>query len=77
MTGPVIALCVSFALVGAGIAYLIMKARILKMQQRFRDSALLLVGADQPRRPKQRKIFKQQMTIEQRTAELRAQLEMQ
>ena len=75
MNGTAIALCVLSGLACAGLTYLIMTVRISRMQKQFRDAALLIARTDAPRRPKQRKVFKPQMTIEQRTAELRAQLE--
>lgn len=76
MNGTVIVLCVLSGLLGAGLAYLIMTVRISRMQHRFRDAALLIVRATEPRSRKPRKVFKQQMTIEQRTEQLRAQLKM-
>ena len=76
MNGTVIALCVLSGLACAGLTYLIMTVRISRMQQKFRDAALLIAKSDEPRRPKQRKVFQQQMTVEQRTEQLRAQLGM-
>jgi hypothetical protein len=77
MNGPVIALCALSALAGAGLTFLIMKARILRMQQKFRASSMLLVAdPSKAKRPRKSPTI-QTMTIEERTNQLRAQLKMQ
>lgn len=77
MNGPVIALCVLSALVGAGLTFLIMKARILRMQQKFRASSLLLAEPPKNVKRPRKSPLKPTMTIEERTAQLRAQMKMQ